>query len=360
MRRRAARPRPAPSRAAAPPPARPGRWRGRFRPAAARRPASRRHRRAARRWARRAPRRLPRARCAVADRRRTSPAGRPGRATRTTSPISGHAPAYADRPIRSTACSPDARAVEHPHAGDSGPDGPLAHRLEHRHSRRSTRPCIPASTPASSAVRRASARLAPAITATAASTATGPADSRARRRARQASPRPRRREPREGPRRAPRGRGGAGAPGRPRGPARRPHAAHRRLARAEPRLGRRGGAGAERAGRAPGEGAPASRPRAQTRTCSRRAARRFSPMPGIWSSSSTAPKPPCSSRKSRILGRGRTDAVELSSCSSVAVLRFSGWPGASAAEGVGPGAAGAALTRAGRGPGDRPRPSRPG
>ena len=40
--------------------------------------------------------------------------------------------------------------------------------------------------------------------------------------------------------------------------------------------------------------------RAHTRTCSRSAASRFSPMPGTWPSSSIEPKPPCSSRYVRI------------------------------------------------------------
>ena len=57
-------------------------------------------------------------------------------------------------------------------------------------------------------------------------------------------------------------------------------------------------------------------------------------MPGISPSSSTEPNPPCSSRKSRIFcAVSGPIPLSVSSCSSVAVLRLSGCPGAGAGAG---------------------------
>ena len=112
-----------------------------------------------------------------------------------------------------------------------------------------------------------------------------------------------------------------------------------------------------------GERAAVAPTRPQTRTCSRSAARRFSPMPGIWSSSSTEPKPPCSvAVVEDLLGRGRADAVErveLLERRGVEVDRLAGAAGGR--RGRAGAAAPARCARGpGRGSGGRPRASRRG
>ncbi len=108
---------------------------------------------------------------------------------------------------------------------------------------------------------------------------------------------------------------------------------------------------------------PGRRP-PQRVSSSRSDASRTSPIPGISPSSSIDPKPPRSSRKSRIFcAVSGPIPLSVSSCSSVAVLRLSGWPGAgSGAVRRGRGASlrpPAAPARA-RAPGGRPRASPPG